>query len=176
MAPNIREMTETELTQICEQLAAMDPWRTLDVTPEKLLTACTRDKQRLRYVLTTDDSPMGTVMFRKTGGNDYLVERRAGQLLLQHHQLSGISQLPDASYINILAVFPGNQGNSYGTLLLSFAEQQCAPHVRHMYLCVSDFNDGAQRFYAAHGYEEIGRIPDLIKVGYAEILMAKPLS
>ena len=42
-----------------------------------------------------------------------------------------------------------------------------------MYLCVSDFNSGARRFYQRLGYEEVGMLRDLLLPGKAEVLMRK---
>ncbi len=44
---------------------------------------------------------------------------------------------------------------------------------RNLFVCVSDFNDGARRFYARQGYAHVGTLPDLIVRGSAELLLRK---
>lgn len=169
-------MAAHQLPTVCAQVALMEPWVTLDVTKEKLLAACRQDHERLRYVMAAGETLIGTVMFRVKNANAYLAARGGAGALLEHHNVSSEEALPDAAYINILAVFPPQQGKAHGAQLLQFAETQCAPHVPHLYLCVSDFNVAARRFYEIHGYTEVGRIPDCIKRGYAEIIMLKAIS
>ena len=42
-----------------------------------------------------------------------------------------------------------------------------------MYLFVSDFNTGAQRFYERNGYAQIGFVPNCLRPGNTENLMMK---
>jgi diamine N-acetyltransferase len=46
---------------------------------------------------------------------------------------------------------------------------------RNVWLCVSGFNDAAQAFYRAHGWETAAALPGLIQDGVDEVLMRKRL-
>jgi ribosomal protein S18 acetylase RimI-like enzyme len=42
-----------------------------------------------------------------------------------------------------------------------------------VFLCVSSFNERAQKLYQRLGYERVGELPDYVVKGYSEILMRK---
>ena len=77
-------------------------------------------------------------------------------------------------YLRLLAVAPSAQGGGVGARLLEAAEARCAP-ARQMLLMVSDFNQGAQRFYRRQGYEQVGSCPDFAVDGIAEQIWMKRL-
>jgi ribosomal protein S18 acetylase RimI-like enzyme len=77
-------------------------------------------------------------------------------------------------YLRLLAVAPSAQGGGVGARLLDAAEAHFAG-ARQMLLMVSDFNDGAQRFYARRGYARVGSCPDFLIDGVAEELWMKRL-
>lgn len=80
-------------------------------------------------------------------------------------------------YLKRLAVDPASAGQGLGGRLLDHLEQAVLAEQRHeLFLLVSDFNLAAQRFYRRHGYEEIGRVPELVLPGVAELLFRKQLS
>jgi ribosomal protein S18 acetylase RimI-like enzyme len=80
-------------------------------------------------------------------------------------------------YLKRFAVDPAHAGQGLGGLLLEHLEQALlAEKRRELFLLVSDFNLAAQRFYRQHGYEEIGRVPELVLPGVAELLFRKQLS
>jgi ribosomal protein S18 acetylase RimI-like enzyme len=79
-------------------------------------------------------------------------------------------------YLKRFGVDPAYAGKGLGRLLLNGLEAELREqHRRELFLLVSDFNIDAQRFYQRHGYEEIGRIPDLVLPGVAEVLFRKQL-
>ena len=79
-------------------------------------------------------------------------------------------------YLKRFGVDPAYAGKGLGRLLLNGLEAELLEqHRRDLFLLVSDFNHDAQRFYVRHGYEEIGRIPDLVLPGVAEVLFRKQL-
>ena len=78
-------------------------------------------------------------------------------------------------YLRLLAVDAAAHDRGVGALLLSAVEQRCAG-ARKMLLMVSDFNDGAQRFYQRHGYAQVGSCPDFVIDGVAELLFMKTLT
>jgi ribosomal protein S18 acetylase RimI-like enzyme len=80
-------------------------------------------------------------------------------------------------YLKRIGVDPGCSGQGLGSLLLGRLERELLDRQRQdLFLLVSDFNLDAQRFYLRHGYQEIGRIPDLALPGVAEVLFRKQLT
>ncbi|MBY0275025.1 GNAT family N-acetyltransferase [Candidatus Binatia bacterium] len=76
-------------------------------------------------------------------------------------------------YLELLAIEEAARGSGLGARLLEHCENAvlaCAPN---FFVCVSDFNDGARRFYEGHGYVQVGRLDDLLIPGSAELLLRK---
>lgn len=73
-------------------------------------------------------------------------------------------------YLRLLAVAPGGEGRGTGAALLAAFEEAVARWSGHAFLLVSDFNAGAQRFYARHGYTQVGRLPGLVLADVDELL------
>jgi GNAT superfamily N-acetyltransferase len=76
-------------------------------------------------------------------------------------------------YLRLLSVKPEFRNLGIGRRLLGHFEENGFCQAPKVFLAVSDFNDGAQRFYERNGYTRVGAIPDLYKKGIAEILMVK---
>ncbi len=62
-----------------------------------------------------------------------------------------------------------------GGALLVFAESLFRRESRHLFLCVSSFNQRAYSFYERHGYQAVGVLEDYVIEGASEILMHKRL-
>jgi ribosomal protein S18 acetylase RimI-like enzyme len=78
------------------------------------------------------------------------------------------------SYLRLLAVKPGLQGQGVGELLLRAWEARGASAGGGLFLLASDFNEAAHRFYARHGYRETGRLPGFARPGVTEVIFWKP--
>ena len=78
-------------------------------------------------------------------------------------------------YLKLIAVAPGSEGKGVGAALLAAFEAEVAASSRHAFLLVSDFNEGAQRFYERHGYARCGALPGLVLPGVAELVYWKRL-
>jgi ribosomal protein S18 acetylase RimI-like enzyme len=96
--------------------------------------------------------------------------------------LEELEQLaPGTWYVNVLAAYPEQRGNGWGTALLGLAEHfGRATGRRGMSIIVADSNTGARRLYERCGYREAARRP-MIKnswqhPGAAFVLLTKPLS
>lgn len=72
--------------------------------------------------------------------------------------------------LRLLAVAPGREGRGVGAALLAAFEEALAGWSGHAFVLVSDFNGGAQRFYARHGYAQVGRLPALVAPDVDELL------
>jgi ribosomal protein S18 acetylase RimI-like enzyme len=46
----------------------------------------------------------------------------------------------------------------------------------NLFICVSDFNAGARRFYERLGYAAVGELKDYLVRGHSEILLRKSIS
>lgn len=80
-------------------------------------------------------------------------------------------------YLKRIGVDPACAGQGLGSLVLEQLEQDLRARQRHeLFLLVSDFNTGALRFYKRHSYSEIGRLPNLVLPGVAEVLFRKQLN
>ncbi len=78
-------------------------------------------------------------------------------------------------YLRLIAVVPEALGSGAGARLLQAFEAEVSRESRHAFLLVSDFNEGAQRFYQRHGYARVGALPGLVLPGVAELLYWKRL-
>jgi ribosomal protein S18 acetylase RimI-like enzyme len=79
-------------------------------------------------------------------------------------------------YIQTLCVAPERRGQGTGTALLRFAEERILREVPNVFMCVSSFNEGAQRLYARLGYKVVGELTDYIVSGHSEILLRKSIA
>lgn len=79
-------------------------------------------------------------------------------------------------YLVFIAVLPAFQGMKAGDALLGWFEAEARRgNKRNIWLCVTGVNEGAKRFYRAHGWEVAANLPDLIRDGDDEIMMRKRL-
>jgi [ribosomal protein S18]-alanine N-acetyltransferase len=126
-----------------------EPWTTL----RRPLEAC-------RAVL--NDSEFQVFVARCDG-------ERCGFLVLDPRGVAG------APYLKSVAIASEYRGRGLGSRLIEFAEQFFRPRARHLFLCVSSFNDAARRLYERLGYEPVGSVKDLAIEGASELLMFKRL-
>lgn len=78
-------------------------------------------------------------------------------------------------YLKLIAVVAGGEGKGTGPALLRAFEAETARASPHAFLLVSDFNEGAQRFYEREGYRRVGALPGLVLPEVAEVLYWKRL-
>jgi ribosomal protein S18 acetylase RimI-like enzyme len=80
------------------------------------------------------------------------------------------------AYLKRIGVDPVCTGLHIGEVLLTGIEGRVRDTNRDvLFLLVSDFNDGARRFYERHGYRQIGQFPELAISGVTELLFSKEL-
>src|SRR5581483_5568404 len=96
-----------------------EPWTTL----RRPLEAC-------RAVL---NDPEFQIFVSRTRGE------RSGFLVLDPRGMAG------APYLKSVAIAPEFRGSGLGSRLLAFAEEHVRPRARHLFLCVSSFNDRARQ-------------------------------
>ncbi len=107
-------------------------------------------------------------------GDGLLVEEKAGRVRGLAWFLSA-GTLAMGGYLKLIAVVSGAEGAGVGAALLAAFEAEVAKASRHAFLLVSDFNDGARRFYERHGYLRVGAIPGLVLPEVAELVYWKRL-
>ena len=80
-----------------------------------------------------------------------------------------------SGYLQTLAVSPAHRGRGLGAALLARVEARVFRERPNVFPFVSSLNDGARRFYEAHGYTVIGEVPDFLVAGHGEVLMRKTI-
>ncbi len=78
-------------------------------------------------------------------------------------------------YIQSICVAPQWRSRSVGRKLVAFAEERVFREYPNLFICVSSFNHGAQRFYRNLGYTVVGELKDFIVEGHSEILLRKSI-
>jgi ribosomal protein S18 acetylase RimI-like enzyme len=143
----IRPLQTREEAEACARMMAeTEPWITL----ERDYDSCLRvvlDETRERYVA-------------------YRGERLAGVVVLN---VKGAF----VGYIQTVCAAPQARGTGVGTALVAFAEERIFRDHRNVFICVSDFNDGARRLYERLGYRRVGELHDYVVAGHSELLLRK---
>jgi ribosomal protein S18 acetylase RimI-like enzyme len=76
-------------------------------------------------------------------------------------------------FIQTVAIAPEWRNRGIGSQLVRFAEERIFKVSPNVFLCVSSFNQSAQRLYERLGYKVVGGLKDLMVRGHSEILMRK---
>ena len=79
-------------------------------------------------------------------------------------------------YIQTVCIFPEWRNSGIGTKLIAFAEQRIFQDTPNAFMCVSSFNQDAQRLYERLGYRVVGELKDYIVPGHSEILLRKTIA
>lgn len=82
-------------------------------------------------------------------------------------------QGPLSGYVQLLGVAESARSQGVGRALMALAERIAFARGPNLFLCVSDFNEGARRFYARLGFEEVGRLANYLVQGEDEWLLRK---
>jgi len=129
-------------------MVASEPWITLGTGFERSLKLLSND-ERERYLAIMSGEPAG-----------FLVVAMQGAFV---------------GYIQLLGVADRFRAKGVGRALIEFAEQRIFRETPNVFICVSDFNGEAQRFYAKLGYQRVGELKDFIIEGHSEILLRKTI-
>ena len=78
-----------------------------------------------------------------------------------------------SGYVQLLGVAASARGQGVGRALMELAERIAFARGPNLFLCVSDFNTGARRFYARLGFQEVGRLANFLVQGEDEWLLRK---
>ena len=143
----IRLLHDTTEARFCAAfMAASEPWLTLRFPEERLFAGLT-DPAREVFVAELEGTIVGTLV------------------LVLRGSFTG--------YIQNIAVHSDFQNRGIGKHLVQFAEEQIFRRSPNVFLCVTDFNVRAQKFYTRLGYRRIGELENYLREGHSEILMRK---
>lgn len=143
---------EREVEVCASMMAQSEPWKTLRRDYEMCRRAVSDPTREVYVALAGDDNA-----------------EIAGFVILN---MKGAF----VGYIQTLCVAPERRGQGTGTALLRFAEERILRDTPNVFMCVSSFNEGAQRLYARLGYTVVGELKDYIVSGHSEILLRKTIA
>ncbi len=149
----IRPMTSADV-ETCARIMAENPlWQRYGVTMNSA-------RQRLGEAVAGGESLFVATMADTVEGFVWCVPRGA---------------FARSGYIPLIGVSPAFTGHGIGARLLDAAEAFLAQSSPDIFLTVSDFNEGAQRFYRRQGYKQVGALPDYVLPGVTELIFWKRL-
>ncbi len=149
----IRPMTAADV-EACARIMAENPlWQRYGVT---LASA----RKRLNAGLDADASIFVAEIGGEVAGFVWCVVRGA---------------FDRSGYIPLIGVHPGMTGRGVGDALMDAAESFLGQSSPDIFLTVSDFNTGAQRFYQRRGFIQVGELPDYVLEGVTELIYWKRL-
>jgi [ribosomal protein S18]-alanine N-acetyltransferase len=146
---NIRATKAADYHVLAVMMTQSYPWRRLGIGYDDLY-AMVSDPLREVYVAQLDDRIVGGVIIEMMGSF--------------------------TGYIKSICVSPDYRGRGIGGLLMEYAEARIFREKPNVFLCVSDFNHDAQRFYEALGYGVVGVLDDFLVSGSGEVLMRKTIA
>jgi ribosomal protein S18 acetylase RimI-like enzyme len=149
---DVRPLAAAEIPALARALADVPLMVRYARTPEALEGALAAAHARGERLLVADDGAIRGLAWFLTQGT-----------------------LALGGYLRLIAMLPGAEGKGAGAALLAAFEAETAKHSRHAFLLVSDFNEGAQRFYERHGYARAGALRGLVLPEVAELLYWKKL-
>ncbi len=79
-------------------------------------------------------------------------------------------------YIQTVCVMQAWRKQGVGRKLIAFAEARIFRESPNVFMCVSSFNQQAQRLYERLGYETIGVLRNYIVSGHDEVLLRKTIA
>ena len=149
----IRPMRGSDVDACASLILAIPLWAEYGITPERARATFTtvRDGTSSGIVAEDDGRVIGFIVFRVTG------------------------TFVHSGYIHDVGVAPEAQNSGVGSLLMEAAEAEIFRHGPNVFLMMSAFNTGAQRFYERRGYRRVGDIPGYIRRGITEVLYRKTL-
>jgi ribosomal protein S18 acetylase RimI-like enzyme len=152
----------------CARLIAADPlWKRYHIT-------LARARRLLQEVLAATHRGRGRT--GETG--EFAVAHTGGQVVgFIWFRLDGTFH--HSGYVRWIGVARHVRGHGVGANLMAYAERKIFARGPNVFLMVSAFNTGAQKFYKRLGYTEIGAVPNYAIRGITERLFRKtrgPLS
>ena len=130
--------------------AGMDPWKEYEIPADRLSSSLARQCEgRYRFLITADES-------------------MAGIVIVTEPWLFG-------PYLHFLGLLPPFQNKGIGASVMKWFETEADGHFRNLWICVSEFNAGAMRFYERFGYSRAATLEGLVTDDRTEFLLRKRL-
>ena len=146
----IRRLEKAGEAEACARMmAGSEPWTTLGRGFEASLEIVS-DPSHEVYLALVDDAIVGFVVVSMTGAF--------------------------IGYVKSIYTAPEWRNRGIGSRLMSYVESRIFRETPNVFICVSSFNEGAQRLYRRLGYEVIGELKDYLVSGKSEILMRKTIA
>ena len=147
----LRPLEAGDAIPLSAVLADMDPWKTLGYQREKLASyLLLPDPALKRFIISVEEELSGIVCLR----NPWL----------------------RGPFLEMLAIFTSCQRRGLGKKILQWIEGQTKTVHPNIWVTVSTFNSGARRFYEQAGFVQVAVLTGLVKDGYDELLLRKPLN
>jgi ribosomal-protein-alanine N-acetyltransferase len=150
METTIRPIQGREEIDVCARMmAGSEPWITLQRDYDASVQTLTSPGKEV-YVAADGRQILGFIILNMQGGF--------------------------TGYIQSIGVAPEWRSRGIGRRLVAYAEERIFREAPNVFICVSSFNAGAQRFYRSLGYEAIGELTDFVVRGHSEILLRKTIA
>ncbi len=79
-------------------------------------------------------------------------------------------------YLQFLGIVPGFQMAGLGALALTWIDHEArSASIHNVFVCATDSNLNAIKFYKRHGYHHVGELAGLVQAGKTEVLLRKML-
>lgn len=131
-------------------IAAIDPWASIPYPAADLAAYLGRsDAATAKFAVVRDGMTVGAVAVR-------------------YPFLRG-------PYLELLALLPPTQRLGIGTAVIAWMESEVAGRAHNLWVCVSDFNEAARRFYERNGFALAAPLHDLAFEGRTELFLRKRL-
>jgi ribosomal protein S18 acetylase RimI-like enzyme len=137
-----------EIEACARMMAESEPWITLQRDYSASLRNLSSAEKEI-YVAVQDDDILGFVVLNLHGGF--------------------------VGYLQSICVATPWRSHGLGRKLMAFAEERVFRQYPNLFICVSSFNAGAQRFYRNLGYAVVGELKDFLVDGHSEILLRKSI-
>lgn len=144
---NIRPMVSKDIPALSQWMADMPLWKRYGVTPAGASAQFAAGLEQGDLLLVADDCGFAWCMPHGGFGR--------------------------SAYLRLIGVRADCAGRGVGAALLSEVEARTT--TPDLMLLVSDFNEGAQRFYQRMGYTQIGAIPGYVLPDVTELIFRKLL-
>jgi ribosomal protein S18 acetylase RimI-like enzyme len=144
-------LTVADATNLSDALASMSPWKELGM-----------EAVTLNAYLLKEDASLLKLSIRVS---DCL----AGVLMLRIPWLRG-------PYLELFCVLPKYQGSGIGRSALKHIMNRASKKYPNIWVCASEFNDSALRFYEHQGFTRICVIDELVTPNHNEILLRRRLT
>lgn len=171
----LRPLRQAEaLRPWAEYLAGIDPWKSLQITPEKLFERWTSSSHQWQFFTAADPKAAKEGGFANQDGLIVFTAENGKPIIEGILKAPLDEALGDGGYVAAVGTRVRQKG--VGKYLLSAAERVISDRFPRVFLFVSESNVAAQKFYKNLGYEEVGKARDVFVSGNNEILMTKKLS